>query len=370
MVPMTPQPFLRSHDDRVIGGVAGGLGKAFGVDPIIFRIALAALVFAGGVGIVAYAAALLLVPAEDADGNALPREHGWPTLALAAGGVLLFCAALAVLGAGGGFLDGGWLFPLAVLVGVGYAVRRGRGADRPPLVRLLVLAAIGAAILGGLGVAFWGSAWATAAGGGVVVASVVLALGAALLAGAVRGDRRARWLAVPALVIAFPAGIVSAADISLDGGVGERTYRPTGADPLPAGYELGAGELVVDLRSLDWKDGKRRALRLQVGVGHAVVLVPATVCVGARSTIGMGYADVFGRDAGGIDLDHDVARAPATGRPGLTLDVHMGMGEFEVLYRDPQVPYDAERGSRRFRGDRGDVTDGAVADRACAGSRA
>ncbi len=304
-----PQKFLRSRDDRVLSGVAGGLGKAFGVDAMIFRIALAALIFVGGVGLLVYAAALVLVPADDGTGRPSPRGAGGPKAAAITG--------------------------------------------------------IGLAALAGLALAFWGSAWATAAGGGVIVAGVVLALGAALVAGSVRGDRRVRWLALPALVIALPAGVVSAADISLDGGVGKRSYRPVGADVLPGGYELGAGELTVDLRGLDWRAGERRFLALDVGVGHAVVLVPESVCVGARSAIGMGYADVLSREAGGIDVTHDVARTPAAGAPALALEVHMGMGALEVLHRDPEQPFD---GPGRFR-QRTDTSDGAVADRACAGDR-
>ena len=40
----------RSSSDKLIGGVAGGLGRYFGVDPILFRIAFVVLTFAGGVG--------------------------------------------------------------------------------------------------------------------------------------------------------------------------------------------------------------------------------------------------------------------------------------------------------------------------------
>ncbi len=373
-----PKRFLRSHDDRLLGGVAGGLGRAFGVDAIIFRIALAALVFAGGVGLLAYGAALLLVPADDGTGQPAPREGTWRTAAAVGGGVLLLLAALAILG-DGGFWAGDWLVPAALVVGVGYAVVRLRGGwagDRPPVTRLLVASGVGLAVLVGAGVAFWGSAWATAAGGGVVVAAIVLGLGAALLVGAMRGDRRLRWLAVPAIVIAFPAAVVSAADVSLDGGIGERTYRPTGADALPAGYRLGMGELVVDLRGLDWSGGRRLDLALDLGVGYAVVLVPEEVCVGARNDIGAGYADVLGRDAGGVDVVHDVPRTPAAGVPGLTLDVEVGMGAFEVLHRptdaaDPERPrgFDDE-GYYETRDDRNRRVSRGIADRACTGGPA
>src|ERR671921_828043 len=55
----------RSSSDKLIGGVAGGLGRYFAVDPILFRIAFVVLVFAGGVGVIAYIGLLAFVPADD-----------------------------------------------------------------------------------------------------------------------------------------------------------------------------------------------------------------------------------------------------------------------------------------------------------------
>ena len=48
--------------------------------------------------------------------------------------------------------------------------------------------------------------------------------GVALVVAAFAGG--ARWLIVPALVLVLPLAIVAAADIDVDGGVGERQYRP------------------------------------------------------------------------------------------------------------------------------------------------
>ncbi len=128
-----------------------------------------------------------------------------------------------------------------------------------------------------------------------------------------------------------------------------------------------AARVVLDLRGLDWARGQRRTLSLDMGVGHAVVLVPDAVCVGARSDIGAGYVDVFGRDAGGVDLQHDVTRAPAAGAPGLTLDVQLGMGAFEVLHRPGDMPFDGHGGRDEQRWSAARAASRRVADRACAG---
>jgi phage shock protein PspC (stress-responsive transcriptional regulator) len=63
----------RSRDDRMIGGVCGGLGRYVGIDPIIFRIVLAALAIFGGVGLLLYALAWLLIPDDGTDVSELHR---------------------------------------------------------------------------------------------------------------------------------------------------------------------------------------------------------------------------------------------------------------------------------------------------------
>ena len=54
----------RSTDDRVVVGVAGGLGRYFDVDPILFRVLFATTAFFGGVGLLAYLLAWALIPEE------------------------------------------------------------------------------------------------------------------------------------------------------------------------------------------------------------------------------------------------------------------------------------------------------------------
>ncbi len=60
-------PLRRSYDDHILGGVAGGLARYFGVDATIVRIAFAVLVVFGGAGIPLYLAGLLLIPEEGSD---------------------------------------------------------------------------------------------------------------------------------------------------------------------------------------------------------------------------------------------------------------------------------------------------------------
>ncbi|HWK28212.1 MAG TPA: PspC domain-containing protein [Solirubrobacter sp.] len=61
------QRLTRSSTDRMIGGVAGGLGRHLGVDPTIVRVGFVfAAVVSAGAAAVAYLALLAVVPSDDA----------------------------------------------------------------------------------------------------------------------------------------------------------------------------------------------------------------------------------------------------------------------------------------------------------------
>ncbi|WP_405856798.1 PspC domain-containing protein [Streptomyces sp. NBC_00090] len=55
-------PLRRSRGSKVVGGVCGGLGRHFDLDPVIFRITVGVLSVTGGVGLIFYGFAWLLVP--------------------------------------------------------------------------------------------------------------------------------------------------------------------------------------------------------------------------------------------------------------------------------------------------------------------
>ncbi|MFG2527186.1 PspC domain-containing protein [Streptomyces sp. NPDC048516] len=67
--PTPPQaPLRRSRRHKVIGGVCGGLGRQWDLDPVIFRIVLAVL-SVGGLGLIVYGFAWLLIPLDGQDEN-------------------------------------------------------------------------------------------------------------------------------------------------------------------------------------------------------------------------------------------------------------------------------------------------------------
>jgi phage shock protein C len=62
----------RSNTHKVIGGVAGGLGDYLDIDPVLIRIAFVVALFFGGVGLLAYVIAWIIIPEQ-------PRESTMST---------------------------------------------------------------------------------------------------------------------------------------------------------------------------------------------------------------------------------------------------------------------------------------------------
>ncbi|MBW3653370.1 MAG: PspC domain-containing protein [Actinobacteria bacterium] len=342
-----PRRLTRSSRDRIIAGVGGGIGRYFGIDPALVRIGFVALALLGGTGLIVYAAALLLVPLDE-DGAAPPSSPRDRALAVA---VVVTVIVVGLVFGGFGFAFGGALVPLGLLVLVGLAVwwlASGEGPGGSPATAAR-RAAQGLALLIACGALAVASFFASGLGGGVVVAAIVIAAGAGLVVAAFVGG--ARWLVLPALAIALPLAFVSAAGIDLDGGFGERRERPATVAELEQSYRLGAGELVVDLRELDLPAGDH-PLKVRVGAGHALVLVPEDVCVASAAAVGIGGVAVFDRTSGGIDVDWSDGRRARAGGARLVLEGQVGLGLLEVRHREVDHDFDGPPWANRGRFER------------------
>ena len=97
----------RSRTDRMLGGVAGGLGRYLNVDPVLIRLAFVALLFAG-IGFFIYIIAWIIVPEEPLDPalagfepapSATARPTGNPGARVVFGSVLVAVGSLLLLDA-------------------------------------------------------------------------------------------------------------------------------------------------------------------------------------------------------------------------------------------------------------------------------
>jgi phage shock protein C len=87
-----PRVLRRSTEDRVIAGVAGGLGRYLGIDSVIVRIILLVLLIAGGSGFLIYLIGWIAIPTEQ------PGDNVGPATGHAGGATLLIGGVLIVIG--------------------------------------------------------------------------------------------------------------------------------------------------------------------------------------------------------------------------------------------------------------------------------
>jgi phage shock protein PspC (stress-responsive transcriptional regulator) len=337
-----PRRLYRTRDDRVIGGVCGGIARYFNIDPVLVRVGAVALAVLGGAGVLAYLAAVLLIPKEGEGGQ--PPETPNRGLVVT-GAVLLVVAICVVLPFQGGWGAGWGLVPLGLVALAGLLVWRLASGQRPEgdARAILRAMALGLALIALCLVLAISGAWAAAAGGNGVVAGIVIAAGLALIAGAFFGSW-ARWLILPALALALPAGVVAAADLDVRGGTGEVTYRPASTAEVHDSYRLGVGHLVVDLRDARLTAGDHR-IKIRLGVGGAELLVPPGVCVATDNHVGIGGTSVFNRNGGGIDTDWTDERRAPEGTPRVVVDGDIGIGAL-IVHHNEHESWDGAPGNK------------------------
>jgi phage shock protein PspC (stress-responsive transcriptional regulator) len=52
----------RSKENRIVGGVCGGLGEYLGINPTLIRLLWLLFIFVAGAGVAAYVIAMLIIP--------------------------------------------------------------------------------------------------------------------------------------------------------------------------------------------------------------------------------------------------------------------------------------------------------------------
>jgi phage shock protein PspC (stress-responsive transcriptional regulator)/predicted membrane protein len=264
----------RSSSDRMVAGVAGGLGRYFDLNPGVFRLGFVVLVLLGGAGVLVYLAAVLVMPKEGEEQSIAARileerrDRPVPLIALGLVGV-----AIAVLLSRGDLWPAagtGWILILIIGLGVVFASRRERRS------RVFL---------------------------GIVIAT--LSLIAVALATAV--------------VVAF-----AWFDVSLSDGVGQRTYTPANAAAVRSSYEIGIGDLKLDLTNVD--RAVPTPVTAKVGIGDLRVTVPRDAAVTVNAHAKVGDVKVLGREDDGRNATVHVNRGKA-----LVLDAHVGAGQIEVV---------------------------------------
>ena len=345
-----PRRLVRVDEGRWLGGVAAGLGRYFDVNPLVYRIAFAALALAGGTGLLLYLAAYLVIPGEHDDESIAVealrghREHPWLLVGV---GLLAFGALFALSEAR--FWPGtGNVWLAAMLVGGAlvwwHVSQRDRApraeaptADaapvtqpkppRPPAKPPLFTPVLGAllATAGVLGLLAVLDVYDVDVA--IALAVGVVVVGAAIAFGAIT-QRRVGGLVVLGLFLLAAFGIAAVTPVSVSAGVGEKFERPVTS--LQRDYELGVGDLRLDLTDFPWEPGTT-AVDASVGIGQLVITVPEDVTVEVDARTGVGQVDILGETDDGIGA-HKTAILPgsAPDAPVLDLEADVAIGNIEV----------------------------------------
>ncbi len=382
--PAPPRPALRrtTGDAKVIGGVAAGIARSLGIDPILVRVAFVVLTVFGGSGLVLYLAGWLFIPEDarsDSAGERFFRDHN--ALAIAAAvvvGILIVGPMLAwgIWGDGPGF--GGIVLLFLVVAGVVALTRRvGPSPQRPgsaspvvgapdttapapaasptdPGVPTLALpqgppppppAPREKSVLGRLTFGFTvlvaGTLIALDLGGVISVTAVTVlsvslgVVAAGLLVGAFVGRSRGLIALGVALVLVLIPLAALPTDVrwNTGAGAGDRVYRITSAQDLQSEYALGAGSLTLDLRRLEVTGPT--SIDASVGLGELIVLLPPDLTVAADADVAVGAVVFPDRESvDGVDLTQSWAQLGIPGEypPGASLDLTLsaGLGQIHI----------------------------------------
>ncbi len=269
-----PRRLTRPREHRWLGGVAAGLGAYFDLSPTIYRIAFVALALAGGTGVLLYIAAWLVIPEEGADdsiaGVELKKHRERPRRMI----------GLAILG-----------FAAVVALSSAHVW--------PSPGNLWLVLVIGVAAL------FW---WR---------------LGPA-------SSRRRRIFAgsVVGLIALVLAAVVLAVRVPLFSGIGDRTNTPVDAANVHSKYELGIGNLTLNLANVSLPKGQT-FVKATVGIGNLHVIVPANASVDVQAHAQAGDVQLLGEDDNGTHVNSHVVDRTGSGRV-LMLDVRTGLGRVQV----------------------------------------
>ena len=373
----------RSREQRIVAGVAGGLGKRFGVSPWWFRAGFIVLSAFGGLGLALYAIGWLLIPEAGqldsiaaqwigrADGSDASTWIGAGLLALAGLIVLGWIGVFdsAVFWAALLFLIGVMLYRGDLKIGSGSRqvptdpdppppgsdtdspeadetieadAREGGGDEPPPSARQDLVpdpasppspkkprSIVGRLTFGAVLLVMGAMALSDAFGWidpsfADYVAATIGTIGVGLLAGVVWG--RSIALIVVGLLLLPLLFFSRFVPLNLSGEVGEVRYAPSTISQVQPEYRLAAGELRLDLSEVDLAGGTLDVL-VEMGAGEVIIDLPPDAGLDIDASVGIGELRLLARHDTGIGI---VSRVTEAGDGKLILEINLGAGSVEV----------------------------------------
>lgn len=360
--PTAPRLLRRRADDRVVGGVASGIGDFLNVDPLLIRIAFVGLMVFGGLGLLLYVGGWLLIPEEtgnDSIAEQLLDRTGLTTRRFLLGLLFLIGGFLFVSGVNGGvaapefatalgaaivviiigalFLRAGQpdqaaaALPVANAGAPATAAARAAPRARPgPRRRARPRSPLAAYVLGAMLAAIGLLALVTNVAGADVDLGQFFGLGLGVIGiGLVVGTwwGHARLLILLGLLILPFAIAASFITVPIEGGLGYHRFSPTSRAELRDEYRLVGGSVVLDLTDIRGGD-EPIVITASVAMGEIFVALPEDAGFEIDAAVGAGTMTLLGDWKEGTSIEdryvHD-----GTGQQ-FVLDLEAGIGTVYV----------------------------------------
>lgn len=118
----------RSNTNKVIGGVCGGLGEYFDIDPVLIRVIMVLLALPNGLGLIAYIIGWIIIPKRPPEVEYTQKEYHFSSWNKYLPGIILIgIGAILLMREHWYWFDLGEFWPvILVVVGLVMIFRKGR----------------------------------------------------------------------------------------------------------------------------------------------------------------------------------------------------------------------------------------------------
>ena len=289
----SPRRLRRSMNDKVVAGVARGLGDRFDVDANIFRVIFVVLACLWGLGVAIYLAMWVFVPRAEGEAPTTSRRIHPPASTsrrlsiVVLVGVVVALVMLALLAIGG---HHGHIIPSLGLLWLAFLIALAVVALRTSARRLTLRRLFAVVFLAGLSV-------------------LILVVGA---------------------FVAF----LDSTGVSIAGGNGAHVWQPTTLSDVQHHYTTEFGATTVDLSAVTFS-ASGYVVNASTAAGTVRVLVPGNAEVSVTTHVGIGSVGYY---QGSTEVSVFVA-SPSPGlsvtqlrrAPHLTLNAQVGIGRITIL---------------------------------------